>query len=112
MSSELRKETNKASQKRYWEKNKEKYRQRRKEQTLRNRSWFQSRKVGLSCSECGENHPACIKFHHLNPDEKEFNVADMVVHGYGIERIEAEIAKCVVLCGNCHDKLHYNTGLV
>ncbi|MDQ6660237.1 MAG: hypothetical protein M3Z24_04640 [Chloroflexota bacterium] len=27
--------------------------------------------------------------------------------GYGVERIKREVAKCTVLCANCHAKLHY-----
>jgi len=64
-------------------------------------------KQGLSCS-CGENHIACLDFHHRNPDEKEITIAEVFRKGWGWERIEKEIAKCDVLCKNCHAKLHYN----
>ena len=30
----------------------------------------------------------------------------MVNRGYGIKRIQKEIDKCIVLCLNCHAKLH------
>lgn len=59
----------------------------------------------LSCSKCSENHPACLDFHHLG--NKESNVGEMVNLGRSKKRILQEIAKCIVLCSNCHRKLHY-----
>lgn len=59
-----------------------------------------------ACAVCGEDEPICLDFHHINPDEKEDHVALAVRRGWGKKRILAEIAKCVVLCSNCHRKLH------
>lgn len=64
-------------------------------------------KESLKCQQCGENHSACLDFHHRNPDEKEFNIAHST-GGCSIETIMNEIVKCDVLCANCHRKLHYS----
>ena len=64
-------------------------------------------KKGLKCAKCGEGHPACLVFHHRDPKEKEFDIGD----GFwskSVERVMNEIAKCDVLCANCHKKLHYD----
>jgi hypothetical protein len=66
------------------------------------RDWLRSLKV--SCSRCPENDPVCLDFHHR--DEKEVTVAATVKKGWSKERILVEIAKCDVLCSNCHRKLH------
>lgn len=50
---------------------------------------------------------ACLEFHHKDPSKKEVTLSRAVNNGWSIERMEKEIAKCVVLCANCHRKLHY-----
>jgi hypothetical protein len=35
------------------------------------------------------------------------NLSESIRQGYSAERIKREIAKCTVLCANCHAKLHY-----
>jgi hypothetical protein len=60
------------------------------------------------CADCGENHPAVLEFHHVDPRDKSETIAQMVALNRNWKRIEAEIAKCVVLCCNCHRKRHYN----
>lgn len=64
-------------------------------------------KKGLKCQECGENHPACLVFHHRNPKEKVFTIG-CSAPGYSIKKTMSEIAKCDVFCANCHKKLHYD----
>ena len=64
-------------------------------------------KKGLKCIECGENHPSCLVFHYRNPDEKDFDIGGSF-YEKSVERVMSEIAKCDVLCANCHRKLHYN----
>ena len=72
------------------------------------RAWYTNLKSTLSCEHCGEDHPAVLQFHHTDPSQKDFEISRVISSGPSIERIEAEIAKCIVLCANCHFKLHYN----
>ena len=73
----------------------------------KNRSWILEMKKELACP-CGENHPACLVFHHKDPSQKEESIARAIHNGWGKERILAEIAKCKVMCQNCHTKLHWS----
>ena len=67
--------------------------------------WLWSFKCGKSC-ECGENHPSCLDFHHLDPSLKENIVSKMVCMAASRDRILLEIEKCILICSNCHRKLH------
>ena len=66
------------------------------------RIWFRQYKETLSCTNCSENDWRCLDFHHLK--DKTHLVSKMVQHSYSIENITKEIAKCIVLCANCHRK--------
>lgn len=57
-----------------------------------------------SCKFCPEREICCLQFHHL--ENKFENVADMVKGGYSIKSILKEIEKCILVCSNCHYKLH------
>ena len=63
-------------------------------------------KASQGCISCPENTPVCLDMHHRDPSEKELNISDAVAHGWGWKRIMQEAAKCVVVCANCHRKLH------
>ncbi len=71
--------------------------------------WFSQLKLQLKkhCRICKENHPACLDFHHRDPKSKTRKISDMVLFGWGKERILKELRKCDVLCSNCHRKLHW-----
>jgi len=45
-----------------------------------------------------------LKFHHLDPNEKDFTVSGR--HCYSLERLKKEVDKCILVCGNCHDEIH------
>lgn len=98
--------------KRRW--NKEYYRKHKKQEIERVRKrktrikeWLKNYKKELSCSKCGENHPACLEFHHLDKTKKDFIISGVVQKkGYSKTKIMSEIEKCIVLCANCHKKLH------
>jgi hypothetical protein len=52
-------------------------------------------------------HPATLDFHHTNPAEKERSIGDIGKYGWSREKTQAEIAKSVILCANCHRKRHW-----
>lgn len=64
-------------------------------------------KASTGCADCDERHPACLQFHHNNKAEKEERVNRAVARKWAWPRILAEIAKCTVLCANCHAKRHW-----
>ncbi len=59
-------------------------------------------KESSPCSDCGTYFPAvCMDFDHTGTD-KVANVARMVSAITPLEKILAEIAKCELVCANCH----------
>ena len=69
-------------------------------------NWLNVKKSTLKCEICNENHISCLQFHHLK--DKKFTIGHAINLGYSIPKIEIEIAKCKVLCANCHFKLHWH----
>jgi transposase len=58
--------------------------------------------AGGCCRLCGYDRcVAALQFHHLDPTTKEFGVAANGM-ARSIERLRAEVRKCVLLCSNCH----------
>lgn len=57
------------------------------------------------CERCPETEPACLDFHHVT-GTKEFTIARGRSTNVSEPRLRAEIAKCIVLCANCHRKHH------
>ncbi len=70
--------------------------------------WFRDYKRTCSCSICGESRPACLTFHHRDPSDKLLEVSILVTRHNKRERVLAEIAKCDVMCANCHADLHFS----
>lgn len=87
-------------------KNKQKYIQRAADWRADFRKWWKEYKATFSCSKCGENHPACIQFHHKD-NNKEENVSVLATTHCSKQKLLAEIEKCIVLCANCHAKFHW-----
>lgn len=59
------------------------------------------------CRTCGEPDPRCLSFHHRDGEEKLFEVSVASNGSRSIKVLVAEIAKCEVLCMNCHMKHHW-----
>lgn len=55
------------------------------------------------CIICGEADPVCIDWHHVNPNDKSFQIS---CGNHSRKSILDEIKKCVCLCSNCHRKVH------
>jgi hypothetical protein len=61
--------------------------------------WVLDYKESHPCKDCGRFYPHYVMdFDHLG--NKVMNVSRMI--GYKRERIEQEIAKCDLVCSNCH----------
>lgn len=76
--------------------------------TARNQLIVQARRELLSefvCKACGHNDPDVIQWHHVDPQEKEFEIFRTA---WPVEIFWDEVLKCVPLCANCHVKIHKN----
>lgn len=62
--------------------------------------------MGGSCAGCGRSGPSALfEFHHRDASAKEFGIGeDGRVRTW--RKIQAELAKCVMLCANCHREVH------
>ena len=101
-------ESVKAARRRWYHRNAEHAKGKVKERRRALFKWFREYKTTLSCKRCDENHPATLDFHHRNPADKVNEIAQTVADGWSKEHILKEIAKCDVLCSNCHRKEHWS----
>jgi hypothetical protein len=57
-------------------------------------------KQSTLCQDCGRSYPYYVMdFDHRDPAEKKFNIG---IANKGLETMLAEIAKCDIVCANCH----------
>ena len=59
---------------------------------------------GGQCKMCG--YTRALTFHHLNPEEKCFELALCDLWSHSWEKILEEAKKCILLCANCHCEIH------
>lgn len=53
------------------------------------------------CMDCGHNYATvCMDLDHRDPSTKKFNPSQFLSHSYA--DLISEIAKCDVVCANCH----------
>jgi hypothetical protein len=71
-----------------------------------NQEFIESLKT--ECCKCGEDRPWVIQFHHVNPQDKLFNLS--LCGARSKSSLWKEASKCVCLCSNCHDEFHYFFG--
>ena len=58
--------------------------------------------AGGACKLCGyDKYLAALEFHHLDPKEKEFGIAEAGVTR-SLQKCRDEAKKCILLCSNCH----------
>ena len=93
----------------YYQENKKEHCELMKTRSRQQRADLKARvdaiKIKAGCLKCNENDPACLEFHHDKPN-KEFSVGVAAGRRVAWHKIKKEIEKCVVLCSNCHKKLH------
>jgi len=56
----------------------------------------------VPCADCGVQYPPYVmQFDHVR-GEKLFNIGTAVAQGRSVKTIMTEVAKCDVVCANCH----------
>jgi len=70
------------------------------------RQWLVDYKKKHKCSKCGISDYRVLEFHHLESENKEFDIG-FAFGRYGFKRVKKEIEKCIIICSNCHKILHY-----
>jgi predicted HNH restriction endonuclease len=91
--------------------------------TPRNKYWAKYRKIqkqlrkqaieflGWKCKHCGLVETECLAvydFHHEDPTQKDASISELFRAMKPWEEIQPEIEKCILLCANCHRKVHYD----
>lgn len=57
---------------------------------------------GTTCLDCGEDYPPFVlQFDHVR-GEKKFTLSVDMASRKSLAAVRAEIAKCEVVCANCH----------
>lgn len=102
-----RAEKAKEYRKKYYEKNKVAVCATVQDRKRNLRKKFAAYKATLSCTQCGENHPATLDFHHVirHPSNRKIN--SLLKSGAYLRAMKEIEEKCVVLCSNCHRKHHW-----
>lgn len=94
-----------------YQRNREADRDRLRDRRKARAKWFWLLKEKLKCERCGETDPVCLEFHHKDSERRNGNekqmVSHMVSYAYSEKHILEEIAKCHVVCANCHRRIHY-----
>jgi hypothetical protein len=94
----------------YYKANKETYIEKSKRNNSKykkqNKTFVDQYKENKGCKFCGETCSICLDFHHKDPTQKDRNISRMKNSSHSIKAIKKEIHKCIVVCSNCHRKLH------
>jgi len=66
---------------------------------------FVEKVKGKGCCKCDETEKCTLDFHHIKGSDKKFDIASGI-QSNGLEAIKNEIRKCILVCSNCHRKIH------
>jgi hypothetical protein len=83
-----------------------------RQQVKRNaaRQYIRSVKEGQPCADCGIVYPPYVlQFDHIGSD-KSFTITEFATTTIDLEKIKAEIAKCEIVCANCHAERTWGSG--
>jgi hypothetical protein len=70
--------------------------------------WYRSLKIGRPCTDCGDVfHHSAMTWDHLPGTEKRAEVSTLLQR-HSRKQILEEIAKCELVCANCHAVRTYN----
>lgn len=61
-------------------------------------------KIVRGCPLCPEKELCCLDPHHLDPSIKEDDVSALIQYSW--KKVFEELVKCIIVCRNCHAKIH------
>jgi hypothetical protein len=95
-------EDQKKAARQHYEDNRELIKERTRQRRRDNRDLIKAIKENTPCVDCGIIYPYYVMdFDHLGKEAKVGNIATMTIT-HGKNAILAEIAKCELVCSNCH----------
>jgi hypothetical protein len=63
--------------------------------------------AGGRCTSCGySRNLAALTWHHVEPGKKHFQLDMRSLSNRSDAAVRMELAKCVLLCANCHAEVH------
>lgn len=71
------------------------------ERAQRNRLFIYNLLKESPCVDCGDDRWQVLEFDHVR-GKKHYNIATMVIKGFSLDTVVAELAKCEVRCASCH----------
>ena len=87
----------------YWSRTRTKRLRQRKELRAELLEWSRRLKEGKPCADCGGVfHHSAMHWDHLPGVPKRREVSNLVRRGFTKSTILGEIAKCELVCANCH----------
>lgn len=98
----------------YWRKDRNKYQSncRKCHNKYCSTRWISLKKKAIDykggkCERCGyDKFYGALEFHHLNPNDKEYDWKTLRLHSW--DTILNELNKCICVCSNCHKEIHSN----
>ena len=97
-------EKQKAWQRDWYKRNKQKVADKVNVTRGRNKKFVNDWKASRGCKYCGESEPCCLDMHHHK--QKNYGISALVYSQKPIKVIQEELEICMVVCSNCHRKIH------
>ena len=79
----------------------ERYKEKNKRRKRSRQEFIIAYLLGHPCIDCGESDIVVLEFDHVRGSKRK-ELATLVLDGVSLETLKEEIAKCDVVCANCH----------
>jgi hypothetical protein len=70
-------------------------------------AYVKQQRRGARCPGCGKNASQSgrpLHYHHIDPSRKAFEISK--ASGKTLDEVKEEIDKCVLICYQCHRRMH------
>ena len=102
------KEKQREAIRKHYAENKQYYLEKAYKKRERLRRYVYEKKAMTPCTDCGVQYPHYVTdYDHLGKSEK-INTISRLINGGSFKKIDEEIAKCDLVCANCHRIRTYN----